>query len=79
MREQTWPMDEPPEPPNLHGKLRRIASDDGTSGRRVFRRPLAHIRARTVRSPLIHAFSEILVSPPAVEILRVDETPAPAP
>ncbi len=26
---------------------------------------------------LMHAFSEILVSPPAVEILRVDEAPAP--
>ena len=25
----------------------------------------------------MHAFSEILVSPPAVEILRVDEMPAP--
>jgi hypothetical protein len=28
---------------------------------------------------LMHAFSEILLAPPAVEILRVDETPAPAP
>ena len=27
---------------------------------------------------LMHAFSEILLAPPAVEILRVDETPAPA-
>jgi hypothetical protein len=27
---------------------------------------------------LMHAFSEILVAPPGVEILRVDETPAPA-
>ena len=26
---------------------------------------------------LMHAFSEILVAPPAVEILRADETPAP--
>ena len=26
---------------------------------------------------LMHAFSEILVSPPGVEILRVDEMPAP--
>jgi hypothetical protein len=25
---------------------------------------------------LMHAFSEILVSPPGVEILRVDEAPA---
>jgi cyclic pyranopterin phosphate synthase len=28
---------------------------------------------------LMHAFSEILLAPPAVEILRVDETPEPAP
>ena len=27
---------------------------------------------------LMHAFSEILLAPPGVEILRVDETPAPA-
>jgi hypothetical protein len=27
---------------------------------------------------LMHAFSEILLAPPAVEILRVDETPASA-
>jgi hypothetical protein len=27
---------------------------------------------------LMHAFSEILLAPPAVEILRVDEAPAPA-
>jgi hypothetical protein len=27
---------------------------------------------------LMHAFSKILVAPPAVEILRVDEAPAPA-
>ena len=27
---------------------------------------------------LMHAFSEILLAPPAVEILRVDETPAPS-
>ena len=26
---------------------------------------------------LMHAFSEILLAPPAVEILRVDEAPAP--